>query len=118
MCIRDRGGLVPGAQHDQIVASGSASLGGTLELQLIDEFKALPGAEFIIIIAEQIVGDFDEVLFPSLSDGWAFKLHKEINLSGQDFLRLAVVVPIPASVWMLSAGVIGILTRRRNRAVR
>ena len=62
-------GLTPGTQHDQVVVANTATLDGTLNL-ILDTNTFVPtfGDTFDILLADQIVGNFD------LFDGDVFRL--------------------------------------------
>ena len=62
------GGLAPGSDHDQllhVLGDGIATLGGHLEVVLIDGFEAGPSDEFEVIVASQVVGMFDTTKIPA-----------------------------------------------------
>jgi hypothetical protein len=67
------GGVTPGLQHDQIVVAGSLTLGGSLELSLIDAFTPFAGEQFTLATATAgISGAFSDIMFPSLTGlAWA-----------------------------------------------
>ena len=99
-------------QFDQIqhtIGDARATLGGTLDVALIDGFVPMLGDTFDIISAETVIGAFDEINLPSL-DGLAFNV-----LYGSSGVRLTVAVPEPASLLL---GICGFLffysTRRRQ----
>jgi hypothetical protein len=87
------GGLIPEDEHDVIVIDDVASLGGTLEVFIIDGFAPSLGDHFDIMQAESFVGGFDTMIFP---DHYDFAL-SVVNLDTT--LRLtAIVVPDPATM--------------------
>lgn len=62
------GGLVPGAEHDQLVVESVATLAGILELRPFDGFVPADGDEISVLTASTIAGSFDDVVmsnFPS-----------------------------------------------------
>ncbi|WP_425396387.1 aspartyl protease family protein [Aeoliella sp.] len=66
----DLGGLSAGDEYDQIVVEGSVSLGGTLELSLVDlgggTFAPTAGDTFTLLTStEGMAGQFDSIVFPS-----------------------------------------------------
>jgi len=63
------GGATPGVEHDQVAVTGTATLGGTLDLSYINDFTATPGQPFVILTAGTLTGTFDAVNFP---DGQAW----------------------------------------------
>ena len=87
------GGLVPDAQHDQVNATGTLTLGGTLDVQLIDNFVPANGDSFDIMTAATFVGRFGEVVFPSLPGGLEMVVHYDTNV-----VRLEIVQPFVAVV--------------------
>ncbi|MGE3181092.1 MAG: hypothetical protein AB7N71_05630 [Phycisphaerae bacterium] len=57
------GGVIPGQQFDKLtIMGGTATLNGTLELQLIDSFVPEINDEFVIITADSRIGEFPEVV--------------------------------------------------------
>ena len=98
--------------YDQInhtLGDAQATLGGTLDVALIDGFAPALGDTFDIITAEEVVGTFDTVNLPLLEGGLAFNV-----LYGSGGVSLATV-PEPASALL---GICGFLilcvTRRRQ----
>lgn len=68
------GGLTPGDGHDQLVIDGQASLGGALEVALVDlgdGFTPSAGDTFTLAEYESVVGDFDSLSLPA---GYAWRL--------------------------------------------
>jgi hypothetical protein len=55
------GGLTPGTQFDQLLVSGIATLGGTLDLLLLNGFNPGIGATFQILNYGSRVGQFATV---------------------------------------------------------
>ncbi len=118
------GGLTPGAQHDQILATGFVALGGTLDIVLVNSWVPSDGDVYTLIRAEQILSldaqnqplfpSFAQVNYPELSPGLNFLLEFNLDPAGQDSMALSVTsVPLPPAIWMLGAGLAGLLTRRR-----
>jgi len=52
-------GSTPGNEHDQLVVNGTATLGGTLTVSLIDGFMPQEGDAFVILTASTVSGSFD-----------------------------------------------------------
>ncbi len=48
--------------HDLITVSGSANLGGVLDLQISEDFNPLPNTEIVFLEAGSITGTFDQFL--------------------------------------------------------
>ncbi len=55
------GGLVPAAEHDVLTITGTARLGGELEVELIDGFLPEIGDEVIVMLAASVINVFDTV---------------------------------------------------------
>jgi hypothetical protein len=67
------GGAKP-VECDRLVVSGapgSASLGGTLRVTLIDEYVPADGAQFTLLTASSIGGTFDVVELPDNGQTWS-----------------------------------------------
>ncbi len=60
------GGTIKGSQYDALDVAGLASLGGTLDVLLIDGFAPAPGDTFEIITAASVVGTFAAETLPAL----------------------------------------------------
>jgi autotransporter-associated beta strand protein len=58
------GGATFGSQHDLLYATGDVVLGGTLNLSYINSFTASPGDSFVVLKANSISGQFDNVVAP------------------------------------------------------
>lgn len=54
-------GKVPGAQHDQLLISGTAELQGTLEVALRNGFMPIVGDRFTCLTAESVTGTFANI---------------------------------------------------------
>jgi hypothetical protein len=61
------GGLTPGVEHDLLVVTGTATLGGRLEVPLIDGYTPIAGKDEITFLtaAGGIFGSFDEIVAPN-----------------------------------------------------
>ena len=97
--------------YDRIAVHGAATLGGSLEVALLDDFNPLLGDVFDIILADSINGVFGNIALPTLGDGLKF-----ITVNGGTFFRLQVAaVPLPAPILLLGGAValLGYHTRRR-----
>lgn len=55
-------GTTPGTGHDQVIISGRALLGGTLEINAPAEFDPAIGQEFTILTASKVEGTFGQVV--------------------------------------------------------
>ena len=70
------GGFAPGSDHDQLIVSGNATLGGTLDIVYSAGFTAQPGDSFVILTAGALSGAFDSVNFP---DGLPWFVEYDVN---------------------------------------
>ena len=62
-------GLVPGDEHDVVVVTGDAELGGTLQILLLDGFEPQVGDTFEVMTLASRTGEFDTVAAPDLGEG-------------------------------------------------
>lgn len=64
------GGTTPGLDpngHDQLVISGTATIGGTLNVTLTNGFNPAPGDTFLILNAASSTGDFTTINLPNIA---------------------------------------------------
>lgn len=116
--IMELGGLKRGDQYDALNIAGALSLGGTLNIALLDGYTPLADSFFDLIAATTINGSFSSVLFPKLSSGLSWNLSLLPDYSGSiDVLRLSAVseVPVPAAVWLLASGLLGLVGFARHK---
>jgi hypothetical protein len=67
------GGTVPGSGYDQLQASGALTLGGTLQVSLINNFIPSAGQQFNILDWGSLAGTFSSLNLPTLSGlSWNF----------------------------------------------
>ena len=59
------GGLLPGAQHDTLAVSGTANLGGVLNVSLLGNYQPAAGNEFNVLAATTRSGLFAQFNAPS-----------------------------------------------------
>lgn len=101
------------SDFDWLDIGGSMTLGGTLDVDLIDTFDLVAGDFFDIMRADSILGSFGSVLLPLLNGGLEFQLSR-----GADYVRLAVVetpVPLPAALWLFASALAACGLRARRR---
>ncbi|MEM7787418.1 MAG: T9SS type A sorting domain-containing protein [Bacteroidota bacterium] len=58
------GGTTPGTEHDQLVVTGTAALGGTLRMTLLDGFEPSGGDRVTLLRAASVTGAFDAIELP------------------------------------------------------
>ena len=89
------GGLAPGTQHDQLIVTGNANIGGRLEVPLIDVgggvFNPDINDQVVILTAASINGSFDSLFSPNLASVNP-NLAMEV-VSGLDDMRIRFVEP-------------------------
>ena len=109
--------------YDQLLVSGSATLGGVLDVSLWSApgnpvFLPAPGSSFDILLAQVLTGEFDSVNLPEVA-GIVWDLQYLIDASGStDIVRLtASAVPLPPAVWfaVTAFAIAGTRARRRWR---
>ncbi len=106
------GGTAPGSEHDQLNIGGTATLSGTLDIQVIDGFAPRVGDSFTILTYAVRSGTFDAV---TSTKGYVW----DVDYAADAVTITATAVPEPAT-WLLAAtGLIGIglLTRRRRGCI-
>ncbi|MCG8461269.1 MAG: IPTL-CTERM sorting domain-containing protein [Holophagales bacterium] len=55
------GGSEPGTEHGQLQVDDRVDLDGSLEIQRIDDFVPAAGEEFVLVVANEVVGRFDQI---------------------------------------------------------
>ncbi|XAL98098.1 PEP-CTERM sorting domain-containing protein [Phycisphaeraceae bacterium D3-23] len=70
------GGTTPGSEHDQINNAKSTTIGGTLDVQLINGFDPVAGETFDIFNLASQSGVFSDILLPALDVGLGWHLGK------------------------------------------
>ncbi len=81
------GGFVPGSEHDLVTVTGTATLSGTLNVELLAGHSPVWGQSYTILTAGAVAGTFDTVNLPS-SATHVFKVAYESNS-----VRIDVVTP-------------------------
>jgi T5SS/PEP-CTERM-associated repeat protein len=93
------GGTQPGTQYDRVVDSGMLTLlGGTLNVALYNGFMPLLGDSFEILQYGSLSGDFDTVIYPTLSGGLSWERTTSATA------MTIMVVPEPSTYAMALAG--------------
>jgi hypothetical protein len=106
------GGYTPGTQFSQLIVEGSANLGGTIEVDLINGFVPSIGDKFTFLIAAGgITGDFTG--FASNNPGFTYT----VDYGSGNIVEITVAsVPEPVSLCVLLLGGVGLIGRRRRRS--
>jgi len=86
------GGTMPGTQYDRLSVSGTASLGGTLAVSLLEDFMPVAGNAFeILTAAGGIVGTFDTEMLPPLANDLIW----DVNYSTNSVILVVAAPSIP-----------------------
>jgi hypothetical protein len=115
--VMEIAGITRGSEYDAFDITGNLSLGGTLDIDLLDMFAPSHGDNFDLFTAESITGNFASLLFPELDGDLLWDLALYEDFSGSiDVLRLSVSsVPVPAAVWLFGSGLLGLLGVARRK---
>ena len=109
-------GLDAGSEFDQVNVTGTATLGGLLDVDLLYGFTPEEGDSFDILTALSFAGTFDSLSLPSLVGlGWQLQYLVD-EIGSTDVVRLTAIasVPVPAAVWLFGSalGLLGVARRR------
>ena len=106
--VMELGGLTAGSQHDQINASGTVTLDGILDLDLINGFTPVLGNSFDLFNGT-LVGDFDTVMLPALGGALAWDT-TQLTQNGT-----VSVVPEPSTLALVGFGLVALALRRKRQ---
>lgn len=101
------GGSAPGT-YDVLQVTGTATLGGTLKIELVDGYVPEAGARFDFLTAGQLVGDFAFFDLPTIGGEPALTVTRGPNGFS------ATVVPLPGALWLFGAATLALAARRRR----
>lgn len=91
-------GMTSGTEYDVLNVTGSATLGGVLNIDLDYAGLAL-GDSFDILIADAILGEFASISNGSINEHWIWTL--DYDLDGSNTVTASVsAVPLPAAAWL------------------
>jgi hypothetical protein len=97
-------------QYDVLNVSGTASLGGALDLAMLDGYVPNVGDTFTILTYGSRSGEFDSVIGQDPAPGRHFDL-----VYGPNSLQVVVATPEPSTAVLLGLVCLGSLRRRRRR---
>jgi len=98
-------GTALGDEHDQLIVGGTAELGGTLQVELLDGFQPSLGNSFELFDIGEVVGTFDQVELPALSAGLAWD---DSGLYAAGSLSVTAI-PEPEAMAMLVLSTVSLL---------
>ncbi len=104
--VMELAGRTHGVDYDQVVVAGNLTLGGTLDMQLLDGFTPHLGDTFDLLDSDAITGSFDSINLPTLAHGLSFDASSLLTTGS------ILVVPEPT---MLSVLLVGGLALGRRR---
>ena len=104
-------GMTSGTEYDVLNVTGSATLGGVLNIDLDYAGLAL-GDSFDILIADAILGEFASVSNGSINERWIWTL--DYDLDGSNTVTASVsAVPLPAAAWLFMSAIAGLAGAKR-----
>jgi hypothetical protein len=97
-------GTTPDTEHDRLVVTGTATLGGMLNVSLTSGFVPAPGNSFTVLTAGSLVSDFATLELPMLAAGLVWDINKTstaytLSIAAADFNRNGVVDAADYVVW-------------------
>jgi hypothetical protein len=102
-------GLSRGDEYDALIITGQATLDGVLEVRLLDDFT--PGYDDVFDILDWATlaggSEFESFILPALADGLDWDT-SELYTDGT-----LAVIPEPATLVLIAAGLPALLKRRR-----
>ncbi len=107
--VMDFAGQLPGSGYDQLEISGTAELGGTLEIDLLNGFAPSRGESFEIF-SGPTAGSFSQISLPFLGVGESW------NTSNLYTTGTISVVPEPSVLALLAAGLMALMGWNRLHA--
>ena len=102
-------GLLRGIQYDALDTTQTLTLGGDLSVVFLNGFKAETGDTFVLFMADEIIGSFDNIYLPDLDTANWKVVQTKTSLSVE-------AVPVPAMLWPfagLAAGAVWAARRKR-----
>ncbi|MBI2799092.1 MAG: VPLPA-CTERM sorting domain-containing protein [Gammaproteobacteria bacterium] len=98
------GGTTPGTLYDVLNITGKLTLGGTLEIDLLNGFIPGPNDVFNFLTFGSFDGSFANIISPQ-------SLHLNFGPNG---ITAASAVPLPTAVWLLGSALGGLGFYRRR----
>jgi len=109
LLVIEIGGTAQGT-FDALNISGTATLGGTLRIKLVDGYTPGDIDSFDFLMANLFVGNFNSIELPSFGANKTFAIH----LGPNGFQAAVTAVPLPAAGWLFAAAIGGLAFRKKN----
>lgn len=111
--IMQIGGTTAGSTYDQIAVGDSLTLGGKLNIELINGFEPVAGESFKLLTFGSVAGSFNNVYLPSLTGNLQWDT-SQLDTAG----IISVATPEPPAMTILAVAALGLLARRRRPSKR
>lgn len=92
-----------GGPSDRLLVDGNAILGGLLAVSVLPGYEVAYGDRFELVVAHDLVGEFDDVLLPALSGSLVWDLRYLRSPTGGDVLELRAI-PEPGTGVLVGLG--------------
>ncbi len=102
-------GTAPGTEHDVFDVGGSLTLGGLLNVLLLDGYSPVLGDKFDVLDWGTLAGEFDTVNLPDLAGGLTWDTSGLYDAGGIS------VTPEPATLALLAIGGFSLVACRRRK---
>jgi T5SS/PEP-CTERM-associated repeat protein len=93
--VIELGGTLQGSDYDDLVIDGAASLAGTLEIRLMNEFNPTNGMRFRILNAARVTGRFNPVIPPIMRPGARCQPFRAFDVTYDETSVTIIVGPAP-----------------------
>jgi hypothetical protein len=116
--VMEIAGTDRGGQYDAVNVGGTLVLGGQLQILSLGGYAPHLGDTFDLFEAQSLLGHFDLLTAIAIGNGLAWKIDYLTDAIGTtDVVRLSVVnsVPLPASIWLMQAPLLGLIALARKR---
>lgn len=104
-------GTAARTEYDVLQVDGAVSLGGALEVSLLDGFEPLVGDTFSLLEFGSLSGNFDEILLPALGNGLVWD-DSVLYSNGS-----ITVIPEPTTLLLLLGGLMAWYTVAKPRKI-
>ena len=105
-----------GDGSDRLLIDGDAILAGVLSVSALSTYDAAVGDTFDLLVADDIVGEFDVVLLPARANQFSWELQYIRSAAGPDVVQLKAI-PEPTTALLVGVGV-GLIAATRVHRIR